>query len=648
MDSDQHGQTASIDLRRRQLLGALAAAAGSGSLTACGVSTAPDDSPRERPNILILVPDDASPDFFGAYGGAPALTPNIDRLAQEGLRFSHFFSTAPVCAPTRFGILTGMHATSCGPAHHMRAEGRIPDWLVGFPRYLQQAGYWTVVTAKEDYNADLGGRDGYDSVTPLFNVVDRSPRGPLWTGRPAGAPFFCFVNYMLCHESSGFRPAAGAVQPADVTVPAYLPDTAEQREQLAGYYNSVAETDAQIGATLDQLKADGLDDDTIIILFSDNGGIQPRSKRFCYDSGHRIPLIVRIPAKWAALAPAAAGSVIDTPATTIDVAPTVLALAGVDAPDYMHGGSFLARSRTWSRYAFGGRNRMDERYDFSRTARSERFRYIRNYLPHLIYGQHLAYMWRLPAYKDLESRWVSGELDELQSRFFGEKPYEELYDLEADPDEVHNLAQDPSYAGLLQELGGALDLHMLEVNDNGFIPEGAVAEGYDESRVAGSYPLPRLIELGARAARRDIAELPALLGTLADDNELIRYWSAMGIRMLGHLATAALPALDERYGAETSLHVRIVVAEALLTLGEHPAALDFLADTLRNNDAVPLRLQAANALGNIGSAAQGALPSLTAAALLDGSTDVRNAAKHCAEVLSGTYSPMRRSDLAAA
>jgi arylsulfatase A-like enzyme len=621
------------------------AAAGALPLAACHSSTPTGDAmppgpAAGRPNILVLVPDDASPAFFGPYNDR-GVTPHIDQLAQEGIRFKNFFSSAPVCAPTRFGILTGMHATSCGPAHHMRAEGRIPAWLVGFPRYLQQAGYYTVVTAKDDYNADIADRAGYDSVTPLFNVVDRSPRGPLWTERPAGAPFFCFVNYMRSHESSGFRETEGPVSPGDVVLPAYLPDTPEQRAQAASYYNSVHVTDAQIGETLEKLKADGLYEDTIIILFSDNGGILPRSKRFCYDSGHRLPLIVRVPEQWAHLAPARAGAVVEVPATTVDLAPTVLGLAGVAVPDYMHGESFLSRSSAWKRYAFGGRNRMDERYDFSRTARSARFRYIRNYFPHLIYGQHLNYMWRLPAYQDLEQRWVDGELDQVQARFWKEKPFEELYDLEADPDEIRNLASDAAHAAVLAELSDALDLHMLSVNDNGFIPEGASAEGFEESRAGNAYPLATIMELAARAARRSEPELPVFLSYLTHGNEILRYWAVLGVLMLGPQAASVREAVAAVFAGDPSGHVRVAAAEALLRLGGHAEALDWLAQTLRGNEPDALRLQAANALGNIGDAARPALPRLLLASLLDGSVDVRNAARHTAAVLNGTYSPQQ-------
>lgn len=639
MGDAQESVDAPDDAQRRQLLTALAATA---PLAGCGTSlapagTAPGAVDGTKPNILVLVPDDASPAFFGAYN-VLGVTPNIDRLAREGVRYENFFSTAPVCAPTRFGILTGMHAASCGPAHHMRAEGKIPSWLVGFPRYLQEAGYWTVVTAKEDYNADIADRAGYDSVTPLFNVVDRSPRGPLWTERPAGAPFFCFVNYMRCHESSGFRHTDGPVAPEDVVLPVYLPDTPEQREQAASYYNAVSVTDAQIGETLAQLKADGLYEETIIILFSDNGGILPRSKRFCYDSGHRIPLVVRFPPKWAHLAPGAAGASVSTPATTVDLAPTVLGLAGVPVPAYMHGQSFLDRTAAWKRYAFGGRNRMDERYDFSRTARSERFRYIRNYFPHLIYGQHLYYMWRLAAYKDLEQRWVDGELNEVQGRFWREKPFEELYDLLADPDEIRNLAADPAHAAVKVELSDALDLHMLSVNDNGFIPEGAAAEGFDESRAPGAYPLAMLMELGARAARRDAAELPVFLAHLDHANEVIRYWAALGVLMLGAQAASARDAIAAAFDAEASAHVRIALAETLLRDGAHAGASGFLAQTLQSGASDALKLQAANALGNVGEAARPALAVLLLASVT-GSTDIRNAARHTVAVLTGTYSP---------
>ena len=624
-----------IDLSRRAVLAGIASAIGT-SLIGCD----PDSRSRnrnpnhggssEQPNILVLLADDPGPQFFGAYGDALASTPNVDRLANDGILFKNFFATSPVCAPTRFGILTGMHAESCGPAHHMRAEGKSPDWLMGFPGYLQETGYWTSYTGKEDYNADFTERAGYDATNanPIGNFFESFE--PPWNARPEGAPFFSFVNYVTCHEFSGFVPRPVLVLPTQVEVPPYLPDSLLQRTQLAGYYNNVAQTDIEIG----------LFEDTIIIFFSDHGGILPRSKRFCYDSGCRVPMIMRFPEKWQHLAPAAPGTVIDEPATTVDIGPTVLSLAGLSIPDYMHGQAFAGPQRRIRKYAFAGRNRMDERYDFIRSVRSARFRYIRNYLPQLIYGQHVAFMWMLPAYRDWELQWTLGLLNEEQSRFWMEKPAEELYDLESDPDEVRNLIDDPAYSEVTEELRDALNLHMVSIHDNGFIPEGATAEGFDQSRAAGAYPLMQVMSLAELATRRDPQWLPVFQNHMSHENEVMRFWAVMGAIMLGQEAVPLADSLQQLFSNDETIHVRIAAAEALVRVGQAGDAVQFLADTFKGTQPKSVRLQAINALTNIGNAAQPALVDITLVAVTEQDIDLRNAALYLSQVLSGTYTPL--------
>lgn len=634
-----------IDERRREILAAIASAIGT-SLTGCS----PDFDSRSgrpnsgsdpgRPNILVLLADDPGPRFFSAYGDPSASTPNVDRLARDGILYKNFFATSPVCAPTRFGILTGMHAESCGPAHHMRAEGKIPEWLTGFPAYLQEAGYWTTYTGKEDYNADMSRRTGYrvsntNPIGGLFESFD-----PPWGNRPEGAPFFSFINYVTCHEFSGFVPRPGLVLPTQVRVPSYLPDTLIQRTQIAGYYNNVSQTDIEIGLTLDRLTADGLYDDTIIIFFSDHGGILPRSKRFCYDSGCRVPMIVRFPPKWAHLAPAAPGTVMEELATTVDIAPTVLSLAGLGIPDHMQGQAFAGPRHRTRKYAFAGRNRMDERYDFIRTVRSARFRYIRNYLPQLIYGQHVAFMWMLPAYRDWELQWTLGLLNEAQSRFWMPKPKEELYDLESDPDETRNLIDDPAYTGVAGELRDALDLHMVSTKDNGFIPEGAAPEGYEQSRAPGAYPLMQVMHLAEIATRRDPEWLPVFQSHMGHENEVMRFWAVMGAIMLDEATVPLAGDLRQRFANDESIHVRIAAAEALVRIGQADGPLRFLADILKSSRPKSVRLQAINALTNVGDAARPALVDITLVALTESDTELRNAAVYSMQVLSGTYTPL--------
>lgn len=605
---------------RRQVL-----ATGAGGLLAAGRPGRTHAEERRGPNILWLVSEDNNP-FIGAYGDPLARTPTLDRLALEGVRYENAFSSAPVCAPARFAILTGMPPESCGPAENMRASGNIPAFLRGFPEYLRQAGYFCTNSNKTDYNAPFDPARVWDLSGPFAH----------WRRRPAGRPFLSVFNTMTTHESSFLVAGAGQTRPEDVRVPVYLPDTPRVRTDRARYYDLMAKMDAEIAARLDQLEDDGLAEDTIVFYYSDNGGVLPRSKRYCYDEGLRTALIVRFPAKWAHLAPAPPGSVVTAPVTSLDLAPTVLSLAGLQPPTHMRGTSLTSHNRP--AYAFGARNRMDERYDLVRTVRDTRYRYIRNYAPHRPWGQHLAYTWQQKGYQDWEQAHLDDTLTDVQDRFWQAKPAEELYDLHADPDEVHDLADDPAHRTVLDRLRAALDAHLLDVNDNGFIPEGSPLEGYDQSRVPGAYPLRRVLEVAATAIQRDPDQLPRLTRDLDDGNEVIRYWAASGLLMLGDKAAHATAVLTERLEAEPSPHVRIVVAETLASLGHTEPAVPFLTDTLDHHPNARVRLQALNALTYIGDAAKPALPAITRAAT---STDeyLRNAARYLWLVLNNAYHP---------
>jgi arylsulfatase A-like enzyme len=604
-------------------------AGGAGGLAAlAGVAPAARASSAERPNVLWLVSEDNNP-YIGAYGDALARTPAIDGLARDGVRFENSFSEAPVCAPSRFSIITGMHAESCGPAHHMRAQGRLPAGVTaGFPALLRGAGYYCTNNAKTDYNAPID----------MAATWDESSGRAHWRNRPAGAPFFAVFNTNTTHESSMFGYEPGATRPEDMRIPAYLPDTPTQRADRAHYYDQIAKMDAEIAARLKEIDDAGLAEDTIVFYYSDNGGVLPRSKRFCFDSGLRTALVVRFPAKWRHLAPAAPGSTVESPVTGIDLGPTVLSLAGIEAPDRMHGIAFAGSARRRRRYGFGQRSRMDESYDLVRTVRDERYRYVRNYLPHLPYGQHVTYMFNQASYREWEQRWIDGDLTEVQSRFWRGKPAEELYDLRDDPDEAHNLATEHGHRDVLARLRRALDDHIVATNDNGFIPEGSPLEGHDQSRRPGAYPLRRVMRLAELAGERDPDNLEQLVHDIDDDNEVVRYWAVLGCAMLGELAAPARDALERRLERDASVQVRIAAAEALARMYVTEGSVAFLARTLDSHPNVRVRLQAIKALTNIGRLAKPALPAIRRAAA-DPDEYVGNSGRYLERVLTGTYVP---------
>jgi arylsulfatase A-like enzyme len=594
---------------------------------------------RPRPNLLWLVSEDNNP-FLGCYGDPIARTPNIDALAARGVRFRYAFSAAPVCAPSRFAILTGIHPESCAPANQMRAVATLPAGIRTYPEYLRDAGYYCTNNAKTDHNC---------AVDPS-RIFDESSRTAHYRNRPAGAPFLAVFNHERSHESSlmpvgtGAATAAekGRVRPHDVRLPAYLPDTPEIRADIARYYDAIEATDALIGARLRELDEAGLAGDTIVFYYSDNGGALPRSKRYCYDEGLRCPLVIAFPPRWAHFAPSRMGTVIESPVSLVDLPPTILSLAGTSPPAHMQGRALAGpRPAPPRRHAFGMRNRMDERYDFVRAATDGRYHYVRNYTPHRTY-QHGAYQWQAKGYQSWEREWRAGRLNAVQARFFeGPRPFEELYDLEADRDQVRNLAGMPAHADRLAVLRRALDDHMIAINDNGFIPEGMSLEGYQPSRDAAAYPLPRVMALAAKAAAREPGHLGALVEDLRDRNAIVRHWAAQGLLMLGAAAAPAREALTAVMRGDALPQNVVVAAEALAGLGSGSEAIAVLAGIVDGTGPWQVKLQALNALTFVGESAKAALPAIARAAAGD-QEYLRNAGRYLEVVLAGRYDPTYR------
>ncbi|MCU0978711.1 MAG: sulfatase, partial [Pirellulaceae bacterium] len=331
----------------------------------------------ELPNILWITCEDTGPEL-GCYGDRYAKTPNLDELAQRSLRYLTAWSNAPVCAPARTTIISGVYPTSTG-GEHMRSEVRMPEFMKMYPQFLRERGYYCTNNNKEDYNLVKPGQ-----------VWDDSSGQAHWKNRPSGKPFFSIFNLTISHESQiRTRPHTLEHDPAQAPLPAYHPDTPEVRHDWAQYYDKVTAMDAQAGQRLRELADAGLAEDTIIFFYGDHGSGMPRSKRWPYDSGLHVPLIVHVPDKFRDLAPQdyRPGGTTDRLVAFVDLAPTLLSLTGVQPPEWMQGHAFLGRHEAApQRYLFGFRGRMDERYDMVRSVRNGRYVYIRNYMPHLIYG----------------------------------------------------------------------------------------------------------------------------------------------------------------------------------------------------------------------------------------------------------------------
>ncbi|MEI6235805.1 MAG: sulfatase-like hydrolase/transferase [Planctomycetota bacterium] len=551
----------------------------------------------DKPNILWLVSED-NDCYLGCYGDKLARTPTIDKLASEGVLYERCFSQ-PVCAPSRFTLITGMYPTTCGPAQHMRAHGKIPDWLKGFPTYLRDAGYFTSNNSKTDYNSPINAQQAWNE----------NGKNGHWKHRGKDQPFFSVFNHEVTHESCLFPTKELALNfpstdPASIRIKPYQPDTPEMRADWVRYYNHMALMDGQIAAKLKELADAGLADNTIVFYYSDNGGVLARSKRFLQESGTHVPLVVYYPPKWRHLAPAAPGSRIKEPVHFIDFAPTVLSLAGVKIPDYMQGRAYAGTAKAEpNEYVFSSRDRMDERYDIMRSAMDKQYLYIHNFRPDLPFVQPLNYMFQARAYQSWAKLAKEGKLTPATSMFWGEKPAEELYDCFADPDSIHNLASDPAHKATLERMRVALEKRCVANKDNGFMPEGSELEGYDASHAAGAFPIERVYALACLAAERNAENLPKLIEALNDPSEAIRWWGAQGCTMLREKAVGAESALrktlDDKSGA-----VQVAAAEALARMGKLDAALPVLDRCIRDTKTGFTALHAANVLFRLGESAR--------------------------------------------
>ncbi|MBC8328117.1 MAG: sulfatase [Planctomycetes bacterium] len=512
-----------------------------------------------RPNILWITSEDHGPQL-GCYGDPDAVTPNLDALAAQGMRFERVWSNAPVCAPARTALITGVWPPSLG-AQDMRTLVQPPEWLRFFPQLLRQAGYYCANNRKEDYNLVQPGR-----------VWDESSAEAHWRLRGEGQPFFAVFNFTLTHESQvRKRPHEQVHDPAKVRVPGFHPDLPEVRRDWAQYHDQISELDARVGRLLAELEDDGLAEDTIVFFFSDHGPGLSRCKRWPYDSGLRVPLIVRIPPKWRGLAAPdwTPGGLSHQLLEFLDFAPTVLSLAGIEPPAWMHGDAFLGEhTRPTGDFLHGFRGRMDERFDLVRSVTDGRYVYIRNYLPHLPQGQFVDYESQTPTFRAWRAAYDAGGLPLHLARFWEPKPREELYDLQTDPDEIRNLASSPAHEAARGRLRAELERWLLRTRDLGLMPEAqmhALAGGAPPAALgadASRYPLEEILR---RLGRSSGFLHRNLFATAAgeEDDPVLGWW---GVISLLHEHEASLRNLSA-LAAHADPSIRVLALEALALRG---------------------------------------------------------------------------------
>jgi len=536
--------------------------------------------PAVRPNIVWISNEDMSP-HLGAYGDALARTPVLDRFARESIRYTHAFTTAPVCAPSRAAIITGMYQTAIG-AHHMRTtEDRVPElpgpylavppfYVKAFPEYLRAAGYYTSNRAKTDYQFGV----------PFTIWDDLGERAHWRNRRDANQPFFAVFNLEVTHESRIFPTSPArkgkplVTDLARIEVPPYYPDTPVVRAELARMYDNIADMDGQVGELLKQLDDDGLAGNTIVFYWSDHGDGVPRAKRSLYDSGLRVPLMIRCPRTLAGVCGAA--SVSDQLVSFIDLAPTVLALTGVEIPAHLQGRVLVGpKAAPAPELVFAARDRMDQEYDMMRSARDARYLYIRNFEPELPYAGHIIYRNQ----SDIMQEWLRLQAERKLTGTAGRwmrnnRPAEELYDTKTDPHQIRNLADEPPHRATLERMRKAVTDWMTRIGDQGLINEAEMIQrmwpGGVQPETAQPYIVPRR-STDAPARQQSVAiDAPtefviyvptqgASIGYTTEDGPAAKWRLYTGPILVKSPMTLRAKAI--RYGYKESAETRIVITK---------------------------------------------------------------------------------------
>lgn len=584
------------------------------AMPACIFLLAAHSASAEGPNILWLTAEDLSQDL-GCYDDPDATTPRLDAFARQSLKFDRAFATAPVCSPARSCLITGMFATSLG-TQRLRSQFPVPDEVIPFPALLRQAGWYCSNNVKTDYNVR-------DEAAFVRAAWDESSPNAHWHGRRAGQPFFTVFNSMTTHQSRtsvwtheefekeiGSRLSPGERHdPDQITPPPFYPETREARRAWARYQDCITLMDRQMGEILDQLEADGLSDDTIVFFFGDNGMGMPRGKRCLYDSGMRVPLLVRFPKRWAHLAPSAPGSATGRLVSFVDFAPTVLSLCGISAPTHFQGTAFLGPDATAPReFAHGARDRVDEAFDVSRSVRDPRWLYVRNFMPHLPWMQPEAYSDASTFRQELKRLSADDRLPPPARHYpAAPRPLEELYDTQADPHQVHNLAASPDHRAQLQRMRAELRRWQLATRDTGFFTEpdlwsrlGPTETPRGVAPDNAHYPLPRLLDAADAVGREERAGIQR--EWLRDGDPVVRYWAAVGLHARERLEDPDRQALLSAL-RDGSPVVRIEAAAALASHGASELALPVLAAALRGGTP-EVTLHAARALELLGPIAE--------------------------------------------
>ena len=551
---------------------------------------------------MWVVSEDNSYHWMGCYGNQNAKTPNIDLLAANGIRYKYAYSNAAVCAVARNTLILGRYACSNGN-HNMRSRYPVPKRFRTTPSFLRNSGYYCVNRSKTDYNFKTDDKSHWDESGSKAH----------WKNRKNNQPFFAVFNTTISHESSlflnktqsnrkkGLIPEKPSRDPASVKLPPHYPDTPEIRQDWVTYMDIITAMDKQVGDWLKELDDASVRENTIVFYYGDHGGILPRAKRYINDTGTHVPFVVSFPKKWQHLAPSKPGTVSERPVAFIDLPPTVLSLAGLEAPKQFQGRAFAGKYTQESEpYVFLFGQRFDARMlRFVRGVTNGKYRYVRNFHPHRHRGILTGYPYGQVGWQSLFKLKQAGKLNDVQSAYWTiPQPVEELYHTEADPWELNNLANDPKHQDQLARMRDATLNKMREIGDTGIVPE-SMYEGISKDSTVYDYvhndqfPYEDVLQTALAVGDGGNGIGDKLLAAMQHEHPVIRYWGATGCTIQGK-ADATITDQLKKLLNDQSPSVRVAASEALYVLGEKTVGFDGLIDILKTTNVPIVSLETLN------------------------------------------------------
>ncbi|SNR70899.1 Arylsulfatase A [Lutibacter agarilyticus] len=549
---------------------------------------------QEKPNILWITCEDISP-YLGCYGFQQAQTPNLDKLASEGIRFTNAYANAPVCGVARTTLLTGMYAPTTG-THNFRTNTKLPESIPAYPKILREAGYYCTNNYKKDYNSS------YETDKSLW---DESSKKAHYNTRKPGQPFFAVFNIIQTHESqlaedkikeyvaNGDLPKKPRINPSAIVLPPYHPDVPEIRVDWARFHDLITLMDRKVGELLQELKDKNLEENTIVFFYSDHGGMLSRSKRYLYNVGTQVPFIAYFPKKWRHLVSYQPGSTEDGFVSFVDFPKTLLSIANCPVPEKMQGKVFLGKDKEAKpNYVHFYRDRMSERYDFNRAVTDGEYYLIQNFVPHRPRGRSTRYGYTVQQnWRANEESFANGNSNAVQSQFYQPKETVELFNTKNDPWHIKSIAEENESVEKLAELSQELDRWMIEIRDIGCIPEpmfhDLVGEGKKYATIyeyaqSDAYEIEKILPIAKLAAQGSLENKNDFLAFIEDSNPIIRYWGAYGIFRIAQNDTTIQEKLIQSIEKEPIPVNRLIAAQALALSGAKEKAFEYLHKETKN------------------------------------------------------------------